>query len=80
MFLICNEIWVISMHSLCWDRKKSRTFKIKSHLPSQTIEDPTCLYHSYNIAFPDQPTTECDFNGPVVPVFITDVYQNITNS
>lgn len=80
MFLICNEIWVISMHSLCWDRKKSTTFKIKSHLPSQIIDDPTCLYHSYNIAFPDQPTTECDFNGTVVPVFITDVYPNITNS
>lgn len=60
--------------------KKSRTFKIKSHLPSQTIEDPTCLYHSYNIAFPDQPTTECDFNGTVVPVFNPNVYQNITNS
>lgn len=53
---------------------------IKSHLPSQTIEDPTCLYHSYNIAFPDQPTTACDFNGTVVPVFNPNVYQNITNS
>lgn len=80
MFLICNEIWVISMHSLCWDRKKSITFKIKSHLPSQIIDDPTCLYPSYNIAFPDQPTTECDFNGTVVPVFNPNVYQNITNS